>query len=57
MYYQMDTLNKNINDLVQKTLEIENESVKALHQEGIYSHSQPMNLEILETSQRFFTSR
>ena len=57
MYYQMDTLNKNINDLVQKTLEIEDESVKALHQEGIYSHSQPMNLEILETSQRFFTSR
>ena len=53
----MDTLNKNINDLVQKTLEIEDESVKALQQEGIYSHSQPMNLGILETSQRFFTSR
>ena len=49
----MDTLNKNINELVQKTLEMEDESVKALHQEGIYSHSQPMNLEILETSKDF----
>ena len=36
----MDILNKNINELVQKTLEMEDESVKALHQEGIYSHSQ-----------------
>ena len=49
----MDTLNKNINELVQKTLEMEDESVKALHQEGIYSNSQPMNLEILGTSQDF----
>ena len=36
----MDILNKNINELVQKTLEMEDESVKALHQERIYSHSQ-----------------
>ena len=36
----MDILNKNINELVQKTLEMEDQSVKALHQEGIYSHSQ-----------------
>ena len=27
--------------------------MKALHQEGIYSHSQPMNLEILEASKDF----
>ena len=49
----MDTLNKNMNELAQKALEMEDESVKALHQEGIYSHSQPMNLEILETSKDF----
>ena len=49
----MDILNKNKDELVQKTLEMEDESVKALHQEGIYSHSQPMNLEILETSKDF----
>ena len=49
----MDILNKNIIELVQKTLEMEDESVKALHQEGIYSHSQPMNLEILEASKDF----
>ena len=49
----MDTLNKNINKLIQKTLEMEDESVKALHQDGIYSHSQQMNLEVLEASQDF----
>ena len=32
---------------------MEDENMKALHEEGIYSHSQPMNLEILETSQDF----
>ena len=36
----MDILNKYINQLVQKTLEMEDKSVKTLHQEGIYFHSQ-----------------
>ena len=57
----MDILNKNINELVQKTLEMEDQSVKALHQEGIYSHSQMYETndnavdyseEILESSQQ-----
>ena len=57
----MDILNKNIDELVQKTLEMEDESVKALHQGGIYSHSQMYETddnavdyseEILESSQQ-----
>ena len=57
----MNILNKNKDELVQKTLEMEDESVKALHQEGIYSHSQMYEAddnavdyseEILESSQQ-----
>ena len=51
----MGRLRESVNQLVQKTLAMEDPSVIALHNEGIYSHSQPMfdeTEEILETNQQ-----
>ena len=51
----MGRLRKSVIHLVQKTLAMEDPSVIALHNEGIYSHSQPMydeTEEILETNKQ-----
>ena len=36
IYYQMDTLNKNMNQLVQKTLEMEDGSVKSFFKSNMW---------------------
>ena len=53
----MESLRESINQLIQNTLAMEGPRVTALHNEGIYSHSQPMyedsqTEEILEINQQ-----
>ena len=52
----MENLRESINQLIQNTLALGDPRVTALHNEGIYSHSQPMyedrlTEEILEIDQ------
>ena len=53
----MESLRESINQLIQNTLAMEDPRMTALHNKGIYSHSQPMyedspTEEILETNQQ-----